>query len=184
MSPGLKRLPAYFYRLDSGREPVREWLKGLEPEDRRAIGEDISLLRLNWFFPNPIQRIRGSTSHRQRRPPLRPAVSPLIWTAVGQNRQFESRRLVSCPSALDRRNKPAIGRHRTDCFGSSFRDRTVFAGEQTSRQRLEARQFLGGDPAIPGAHTIRRADRDLLGFERLSSWNLIPVHRWPRDFTT
>src|ERR1022692_2161662 len=82
MSPGLKRLPAYFYRLDSGREPVREWLKGLEPEDRRAIGEDISLLRLNWFFPNPIQRIRGSTSHRQRRPPLRPAVSPLIWTAV------------------------------------------------------------------------------------------------------
>src|ERR1019366_3367283 len=113
---------------------------------------------LNWFFPNPIQRIRGSTSHRQRRPPLGPAVSPLIWTAVGQNRQFEARRLVSCPSVLDRRNKPAIGRHRTDCFGSSFRDRTVFAGEQTSRQRLEARQFLGGDPAIPGAHTIRRAD--------------------------
>src|ERR1022692_1513650 len=45
----------------------------------------LSLLRLNWFFPNPIQRIRGSTSHRQRRPPLRPAVSPLIWTAVTGN---------------------------------------------------------------------------------------------------
>jgi len=41
MSPGLKRLPACFYRSDSGREPVREWLKGLEPEDRKAIGEDI-----------------------------------------------------------------------------------------------------------------------------------------------
>jgi hypothetical protein len=38
MTPGLKRLPARFYRCDSGREPVREWLKGLEPEDRKAIG--------------------------------------------------------------------------------------------------------------------------------------------------
>jgi hypothetical protein len=33
MGPGFKRLPAYFHRLDSGREPVREWLKGLDPED-------------------------------------------------------------------------------------------------------------------------------------------------------
>jgi hypothetical protein len=41
MSPGLKRLPARFYRSDRGREPVREWLKGLEPEDRKVIGEDI-----------------------------------------------------------------------------------------------------------------------------------------------
>jgi hypothetical protein len=41
MDPGLKRLPARFYRLDSGKEPVREWLKELEPEDRKAIGEDI-----------------------------------------------------------------------------------------------------------------------------------------------
>ena len=34
MTPGLKRLPARFYRSDSGREPVRGWLKGLDPEDR------------------------------------------------------------------------------------------------------------------------------------------------------
>jgi len=25
----------------NGREPVREWLKGLEPEDRNVIGEEI-----------------------------------------------------------------------------------------------------------------------------------------------
>ena len=41
MYPGLKRLPARFYRSDSGREPVREWLKEMIPEDRRIIGEDI-----------------------------------------------------------------------------------------------------------------------------------------------
>jgi hypothetical protein len=36
-----KRLEAYFYRSNSGREPVREWLRELEREDRKAIGEDI-----------------------------------------------------------------------------------------------------------------------------------------------
>jgi hypothetical protein len=30
-----------FCGLDSGREPVREWLKKLEAEDRKTIGEDI-----------------------------------------------------------------------------------------------------------------------------------------------
>jgi hypothetical protein len=35
MSSGLKRLPARFYRSVNGREPVREWLKGLDPKTRR-----------------------------------------------------------------------------------------------------------------------------------------------------
>lgn len=37
MTPGLKRLPARFYRLDSGLEPVRGWLKELGPEDRSQL---------------------------------------------------------------------------------------------------------------------------------------------------
>ena len=41
VNAGLKQLPARFYRLDSGREPVREWLKELDPDDRRIVGEDI-----------------------------------------------------------------------------------------------------------------------------------------------
>ena len=36
----LKRLPPLFYRNSNGREPVREWLKELPPEDRRIIGEE------------------------------------------------------------------------------------------------------------------------------------------------
>jgi hypothetical protein len=48
MNPGLKRPPAHFYRSDSGREPVREWLKGLEAEDRKAIGEDIKDVEFSW----------------------------------------------------------------------------------------------------------------------------------------
>ena len=30
-----------FFRSDSGREPVRDWLKSLDKEDRKKIGEDI-----------------------------------------------------------------------------------------------------------------------------------------------
>jgi antitoxin HicB len=37
----LKRLPAAFYELPSGRVPVRDWLKGLDRPDRKIIGEDI-----------------------------------------------------------------------------------------------------------------------------------------------
>ena len=35
----MKQLPAFFYALPSGREPVREWLKELSGEDRKIIGE-------------------------------------------------------------------------------------------------------------------------------------------------
>jgi phage-related protein len=54
MNSGLKRLPAHFYRLDSGREPVREWLKGLEPPDRKVIGEDIKDVEFSWPIGMPL----------------------------------------------------------------------------------------------------------------------------------
>lgn len=37
-------LRVVFFRGDSGREPVRDWLKELNQEDRKAIGEDIKLM--------------------------------------------------------------------------------------------------------------------------------------------
>ena len=42
-----KRIPAIFYRTEAGREPVREWPKGLSPEDRKRIGEDIKTVELD-----------------------------------------------------------------------------------------------------------------------------------------
>jgi len=30
-----------FYRTEAGTEPVREWLKRLTREDRRAVGQDV-----------------------------------------------------------------------------------------------------------------------------------------------
>jgi phage-related protein len=56
----LKQLPARFYRTDSGREPVREWLKNLEAEDRRIIGEDIKDVEFSWPIGLPLVRTLGS----------------------------------------------------------------------------------------------------------------------------
>ena len=55
----LKRLPARFYRNANGREPVREWLKELPPEDRRIIGEDIKDVEFAWPLGLPLVRPLG-----------------------------------------------------------------------------------------------------------------------------
>ena len=55
----LKRLPAHFYRSNAGREPVREWLKGLEVEDRKVIGEDIKDVEFSWPIGLPLVRSLG-----------------------------------------------------------------------------------------------------------------------------
>lgn len=52
----LKRLPARFYRTATGREPVREWLKTLDGEDRRTIGEDIKDVEFSWPIGMPLVR--------------------------------------------------------------------------------------------------------------------------------
>ena len=56
MLDGLKRLPARFYRSDSGREPVREWLKSLDLADRKVIGEDIKDVEFSWPIGMPLVR--------------------------------------------------------------------------------------------------------------------------------
>jgi hypothetical protein len=33
-------LKVVFYKTESGKEPVREWLKDMPKEDRQTIGED------------------------------------------------------------------------------------------------------------------------------------------------
>jgi len=55
----LKRFPAWFYRSESGREPGREWLKSLDAEDRRIIGEDIKDVEFSWPIGMPLVRSLG-----------------------------------------------------------------------------------------------------------------------------
>ncbi|MDI1265762.1 MAG: type II toxin-antitoxin system RelE/ParE family toxin [bacterium] len=55
----VKRLPAFFYALPSGREPVREWLKELSADDRKIVGEDIKDVEFAWPIGMPLCRPLG-----------------------------------------------------------------------------------------------------------------------------
>lgn len=55
----MKRLPAVFYELPSGRAPVREWLKELDRSDRKVIGEDIKDVEFSWPIGMPLCRALG-----------------------------------------------------------------------------------------------------------------------------
>ncbi|MES9885163.1 MAG: type II toxin-antitoxin system RelE/ParE family toxin [Sedimenticola sp.] len=49
-------LTVYFFLTSSGNEPVREWLKSLNPEDRKVIGEDIKVVQFRWPLGMPLVR--------------------------------------------------------------------------------------------------------------------------------
>jgi phage-related protein len=54
--PAQQTIPVVFFRLDSGKEPVRDWLKSLDKDARRAIGADIKTLQLGWPVGMPLAR--------------------------------------------------------------------------------------------------------------------------------
>lgn len=51
-----KRIIVSFYRSDAGREPVREWLLGLDAVDRKIVGEDIKTVEFGWPIGMPTCR--------------------------------------------------------------------------------------------------------------------------------
>ncbi len=56
MTPPDKFIVARFFRLASGREPVREWLRGLSVEDRKSIGRDLMKVEFGWPCGPPLCR--------------------------------------------------------------------------------------------------------------------------------
>jgi phage-related protein len=49
-------VPVRFYRTETGNEPVREWLCGLDEGDRRAIGLDLMRVQFGWPIGMPLVR--------------------------------------------------------------------------------------------------------------------------------
>ena len=49
-------LSVAFFRTETGREPVRDWLKSLPLEHRRIIGEDIKTVQFGWPLGMPLVR--------------------------------------------------------------------------------------------------------------------------------
>jgi phage-related protein len=59
MAERKRRSPVFFYSTEVGNEPVRDWLKELDPEDRRAIGTDLLRVQENWPLGMPVCRSLG-----------------------------------------------------------------------------------------------------------------------------
>jgi phage-related protein len=53
------RIPLVFFRTGTGNEPVREWLKELPVEDRRAVGRDLERVQHRWPVGMPLARPLG-----------------------------------------------------------------------------------------------------------------------------
>jgi phage-related protein len=59
--PAPQRLDAVFFRSESGSEPVREWLKSLRKDERKAIGEDIAYVQFKRPIGKPrVDHLRGA----------------------------------------------------------------------------------------------------------------------------
>lgn len=56
MAPPDRVLFVYFFQSENGNEPVREWLRGLDVEDRKTIGDDIKTVELGWPIGMPLVR--------------------------------------------------------------------------------------------------------------------------------
>ena len=90
-----KRLPARFYRSDAGREPVREWLKNLDVEDRKVIGEDIKDVEFSWPIGLPLVRSLGKELWEVRSSLPRGRIARVISAS--------QRIMLSCSTVLSRR---------------------------------------------------------------------------------
>ena len=55
----VRKIELVFYRSAAGKELVREWLGGLSPENRRAIGMDLQRVQYRWPVGMPLVRPMG-----------------------------------------------------------------------------------------------------------------------------
>ena len=54
-----RKLSAFFYENANGRQPVREWILELSPEDRKSVGRDIQKVEFGWPLGMPYCRSLG-----------------------------------------------------------------------------------------------------------------------------
>jgi phage-related protein len=56
---GPRKIPVVFYRTRGGSEIVRDWLRGLDVDDRNAIGLDLMRIQFRWPVGMPSCRPMG-----------------------------------------------------------------------------------------------------------------------------
>ncbi len=60
MPEQIPEIPVLFYRTAAGREPLLEWLRALDKEDRQVIGFDLMRVQFGWPIGMPLVRNLGN----------------------------------------------------------------------------------------------------------------------------
>jgi len=76
-------LGVVFYRTESGNEPVREWLKGLTMQDKKAIGGDIKTVQYGWPLGMPVVR-KMELGLREIRSRLDKRIARILFTVKAE----------------------------------------------------------------------------------------------------
>lgn len=71
-----------FYATDSGNEPVRDWLRSLDPKSRKAIGEDIKEAQYGWPLGMPLVR-KLEQGLWEVRSDIPSGIARVLFTTVG-----------------------------------------------------------------------------------------------------
>ena len=54
------KIALVFFQTPAGNEPVRDWLKDLADDDRRAVGQDLMRVQWRWPVGMPLCRSLGN----------------------------------------------------------------------------------------------------------------------------
>ena len=76
------KLSTLFFRTETGREPVREWLKGLGKSEKKRIGVDIEKVRLLWPVGMPLVRKLGTDLWEIRSNLPKKRIARILFTVV------------------------------------------------------------------------------------------------------
>lgn len=79
-----KRLAVRFYRTDSGGEPVRDWLAGLDKVTRATIGQDIKTVEMGWPLGMPLVR-KLDEALWEVRIGIPAGIARILFTVAGEN---------------------------------------------------------------------------------------------------
>lgn len=75
-------LEVRFHATAQGREPVREWLKALPADERKAIGEDLKTVQFGWPLGMPLVR-KMKPGLWEVRSTIPSGIARVLFTTVG-----------------------------------------------------------------------------------------------------
>ncbi|MCW1839772.1 type II toxin-antitoxin system RelE/ParE family toxin [Prosthecomicrobium hirschii] len=78
-----EKLEVVFFKTEAGNEPVLEWLRSLDLDDRRIIGADLRTVQIGWPLGMPLCRKLGDGLYEVRSNLTDKKISRLVFFQSG-----------------------------------------------------------------------------------------------------